>query len=290
MAVSPISFWMRATSSTVLRRVEPPAPQVTDTNDGRERPSARRSCGTAVEAGVRLRREELERDHGRSLSETIRDAHDFSAGARAVRLKATRGSSDSIRSECLRARAPPCPDLERSRPLHGGRDRGRRPPEERVSRAGLFVRSADLPRPGVPIALQFEAPTSGRAGEPARRGALEHRRARLGDAAVGLRRDAARAARASSPSSSAGRWSRSRRKTSRSSRRLCYHGAYGAPGQRPADLPARRRLARPGSAVGRAAARQRRDLQGRPRALLGRRSRSRPRRCGPRAARASSST
>jgi hypothetical protein len=30
-----------------------------------------------------------------------------------------------------------------------------------VSRAGLFVRSADLPRPGVPIALQFEAPTTG---------------------------------------------------------------------------------------------------------------------------------
>jgi hypothetical protein len=30
-----------------------------------------------------------------------------------------------------------------------------------VSRAGMFVRSADLPRPGVPIALQFEVPTSG---------------------------------------------------------------------------------------------------------------------------------
>jgi hypothetical protein len=30
-----------------------------------------------------------------------------------------------------------------------------------VSRAGLCVRSADLPRPGVAIALQFEAPTTG---------------------------------------------------------------------------------------------------------------------------------
>jgi hypothetical protein len=30
-----------------------------------------------------------------------------------------------------------------------------------VSRAGLFVRSADLPRPGVPIALQFEMPATG---------------------------------------------------------------------------------------------------------------------------------
>jgi hypothetical protein len=30
-----------------------------------------------------------------------------------------------------------------------------------VSRAGLFVRSSDLPRPGAPIALQFEAPATG---------------------------------------------------------------------------------------------------------------------------------
>ena len=30
-----------------------------------------------------------------------------------------------------------------------------------VSRAGLFVRSNDLPRPGATIALQFDAPTSG---------------------------------------------------------------------------------------------------------------------------------
>jgi hypothetical protein len=30
-----------------------------------------------------------------------------------------------------------------------------------VSRAGMCVRSADLPRPGVPIALQFEVPTTG---------------------------------------------------------------------------------------------------------------------------------
>ena len=30
-----------------------------------------------------------------------------------------------------------------------------------VSRSGMCVRSADLPRPGVTIALQFEAPTTG---------------------------------------------------------------------------------------------------------------------------------
>ena len=30
-----------------------------------------------------------------------------------------------------------------------------------VSRTGLFVRSSDLPRPGVPIALQLETPTTG---------------------------------------------------------------------------------------------------------------------------------
>ncbi len=30
-----------------------------------------------------------------------------------------------------------------------------------VSRAGLFVRTPDLPRPGAPVALQFESPSSG---------------------------------------------------------------------------------------------------------------------------------
>jgi hypothetical protein len=30
-----------------------------------------------------------------------------------------------------------------------------------VSRAGMCVRSEDLPRPGVPIAIQFEAPSTG---------------------------------------------------------------------------------------------------------------------------------
>lgn len=30
-----------------------------------------------------------------------------------------------------------------------------------VSRAGVFVRTADLPRPGAPVALQFESPPTG---------------------------------------------------------------------------------------------------------------------------------
>jgi hypothetical protein len=30
-----------------------------------------------------------------------------------------------------------------------------------VSRAGLFVRTVDLPRPGAPVALQFESPSTG---------------------------------------------------------------------------------------------------------------------------------
>ena len=34
MAVTPMSRWIRVTISTVLRRVEPPAPQVTDTKSG----------------------------------------------------------------------------------------------------------------------------------------------------------------------------------------------------------------------------------------------------------------
>ena len=65
-----------------------------------------------------------------------------------------------------------------------------------VSRAGICVRSADLPRPGVAIALQFELPTTGALVNL--RGEVRWSSDRLGSVGTqsGLRRDPARAAAA----------------------------------------------------------------------------------------------
>src|SRR4030095_10505295 len=78
---SPISAWMRATSSTVLRRVDPPAPQVTETNDGASSFRAAIARKSVSEPECVLRGQNLHRYPGRPPAEPVRDPHDFSAGA-----------------------------------------------------------------------------------------------------------------------------------------------------------------------------------------------------------------
>ena len=60
--MSPISRWISITRSTVLRRVEPPAPIVTETKPGLELLQVLDRPEERAIARVRLRRKELEGD------------------------------------------------------------------------------------------------------------------------------------------------------------------------------------------------------------------------------------
>ena len=158
MAVMPISSWMRAVSSTVLRRVEPPAPQVTDTNAGDSSFSSAIARNSESKPASVLGGKNSNEITGRprpNCSRMRMTPSAFLARSRAPQrppILAGVNASARARRRVLTSRIPIRFMAEGTEGVGHLKN---------VSRAGMFVRSNDLPRPECSIAIQFDAPETG---------------------------------------------------------------------------------------------------------------------------------
>src|SRR5262245_63961069 len=139
----PISSWMRAVKSTVLRRVEPPAPQVTETNDGESSFSSAIARNSGSKPASVLGGKNSNEMTGRPRPNPSRMRMSLPWHLRQV--KGARAGSDSIRRDRFCARSPPGADLANPGSLHGRGCGGHRPPEERLARR--HVRALERPAP-----------------------------------------------------------------------------------------------------------------------------------------------
>src|SRR5262249_36707361 len=175
IAVRETSCWIWTTSSTVLRRVEPPAPQVTDTKSGssgfRSRIVSKSAPKPASVLGGKNSKEKTGRPVAKRSAIRISGVyHDgpsrLTAGAAAARLRLSG-----------RARDHPRVGLARPRPHHGlpGSLQGPHPPRE-AARPQRLVQHREPAH-----ALRRRRGEHRLPPAPARRGAVDrrHRRQRL---------------------------------------------------------------------------------------------------------------